>query len=72
MEQHQLSFDLLKPLITETAQKIQFAKPVDVQTGPAVRDDRETMKRHLELLNGSPELQQLYETLSDSIKKTHL
>lgn len=72
MEQHQLSFDLLKPLITETAQKIQFAKPVDVQTGPAVRDDRETMKRHLELLNGSPDLQQLYETLSDSIKKTHL
>ncbi|MET1054645.1 MAG: DUF2520 domain-containing protein [Pedobacter sp.] len=72
LEQHQLKFDLLKPLITETAQKIQNALPSDVQTGPAVRDDQETMKSHLELLEGSPELQQLYETLSNSIKKTHL
>jgi predicted short-subunit dehydrogenase-like oxidoreductase (DUF2520 family) len=72
LEQHQLKFDLLKPLITETAQKIQHAQPFEVQTGPAIRDDQETMRKHLELLGGSPELQQLYETLSNSIKKTHL
>jgi predicted short-subunit dehydrogenase-like oxidoreductase (DUF2520 family) len=71
LEKHQLKFDLLKPLITETAQKIQHAQPFDVQTGPAVRDDQETMRKHLELLEGLPELQQLYETLSNSIKKTH-
>jgi len=72
LEQHQLKFDLLKPLIMQTAQKIQHALPSEVQTGPAVRDDQETMKKHLELLQGSPELQRIYEMLSDSIKKTHL
>ncbi|CAM4391786.1 Predicted oxidoreductase, contains short-chain dehydrogenase (SDR) and DUF2520 domains [Pedobacter westerhofensis] len=72
LEQHHLKFDLLKPLITETAQKIQNAVPAEVQTGPAVRDDQETMKKHLQLLQGSPELQQIYELLSNSIKKTHL
>jgi predicted short-subunit dehydrogenase-like oxidoreductase (DUF2520 family) len=70
LEQHKLSFDLLKPLISETAQKIQNALPADVQTGPAVRDDQETMKKHLELLHSFPRLQDLYVTLSDSIKKT--
>jgi predicted short-subunit dehydrogenase-like oxidoreductase (DUF2520 family) len=70
--QHQLKFDLLKPLIMETAEKIRYARPAEVQTGPAVRDDRETMRKHLELLRDSPELQRIYELLSDSIKKTHL
>lgn len=72
LAQHGLKFDLLKPLILETAEKIRWASPKDVQTGPAVRNDRETMKKHMELLNNSPGLQQIYETLSNSIKKTHL
>ncbi len=72
LEQHQLKFDLLKPLILETAEKVQSALPIEVQTGPAVRNDEETMKKHLEFLKGSPEWQQIYEMLSNSIKKTHL
>lgn len=71
LEKHQLKFDLLKPLILETAEKVQSALPGTVQTGPAVRNDQETIKRHLDLLNGSPELQEIYATLSNSIKKTH-
>jgi predicted short-subunit dehydrogenase-like oxidoreductase (DUF2520 family) len=67
-----LQFDLLKPLILETALKVQGELPIDVQTGPAVRNDVQTMKNHLELLNGSQELQEIYECLSNSIKKTHL
>lgn len=70
LEKHQLKFDLLKPLIMETAEKIQSALPRNVQTGPAVRNDIETMKKHLALLGDSPALQQLYITLSNSIKKT--
>jgi predicted short-subunit dehydrogenase-like oxidoreductase (DUF2520 family) len=66
-----LEFDLLKPLILETASKVQTALPAAVQTGPALRDDQRTMDNHLELLQGSPELQEIYETLSKSIKKTH-
>lgn len=71
LQQHQLKFDLLKPLILETAQKIQSAPPKEVQTGPAVRNDVVTMKKHLDLLKDSPELQGIYEMLSNSIKNTY-
>jgi len=70
LAQHELKFDLLKPLIMETAAKIQYASPAEVQTGPAVRGDEETMRKHLDLLKDSPELQHIYELLSNSIKKT--
>jgi len=72
LEQHGLDFALLKPLIMETAWKVQDAIPFDVQTGPAVRGDESTMERHLSLLNDRTELQDIYKTLSNSIKKTHL
>ncbi|QNK63035.1 DUF2520 domain-containing protein [Pedobacter sp. PAMC26386] len=72
LEQYNLNFDLLKPLILETAEKVQSATPAEAQTGPARRNDQETIKKHLDLLNGSPELQKIYETLSNSIKKTYL
>lgn len=72
MEEHGLNFDILKPLILETAQKIQSASPTSVQTGPAVRGDEKTMLKHLQLLEGQDDLQTIYKTLSESIKKTHL
>ncbi|PTS94308.1 DUF2520 domain-containing protein [Pedobacter sp. HMWF019] len=72
LEQSQLSFDLLRPLILETAEKVQTALPYDVQTGPAVRDDKQTLEKHLELLQDMPELAEIYKTLSKSIKKTYL
>lgn len=72
LEQHGLDFALLKPLIMETALKVQNAVPFEVQTGPAIRQDETTMTRHLSLLADRPELQDIYKTLSNSIKKTHL
>lgn len=72
LEQHQLNFDLLKPLILETAEKVQSSAPNEAQTGPAIRNDQETIKRHLDLLSGTPGLQKIYQTLSNSIKKTDL
>ena len=65
-DQH-LDFDLLRPLIAETALKIQTAEPASVQTGPAVRDDQSTMDKHLELLADDPALSELYGKLSQSI-----
>ncbi|EHQ29404.1 Rossmann-like and DUF2520 domain-containing protein [Mucilaginibacter paludis] len=64
-----LDFNLLKPLILETAQKVMESSPVKVQTGPAIRNDKKTMKAHLGLLDRHPPLQQLYEVLSQSIIK---
>jgi predicted short-subunit dehydrogenase-like oxidoreductase (DUF2520 family) len=66
---HQLDFDLLRPLILETAQKVQERLPADVQTGPAVRRDEITMNNHLELLKDRPGLQQIYTLLSQGIIK---
>jgi len=66
---HDLDFDLLRPLILETATKVQYASPKDVQTGPAIRNDEQTLKKHKELLLKQPQLLTIYQTLSESIKK---
>ena len=66
-----LSFDLLKPLISETARKACISKPLNNQTGPAKRDDRNTIKKHLNLLNQNKELKELYEKITQSIFKLH-
>lgn len=71
LKPNNLDFELLRPLILETAEKVQHDLPVSVQTGPAVRNDEQTITKHLELLEGKPHLQEIYQTLSNSIKKTH-
>lgn len=72
LAQHHLHFDLLRPLIMETAEKVQSATPAEVQTGPAIRNDQETMRNHLDLLKDAPELQQMYQMLSLRIKNSSL
>lgn len=62
-----MDFNLLKPLITETASKVIEMDPAAAQTGPASRDDSEVVRSHVELLNDHPELQKLYTFVSDSI-----
>lgn len=64
---HGLDFDLIRPLILETAQKVMEHRPADVQTGPAVRHDVRTMEKHLELLRDHPALAGLYELISSRI-----
>ena len=53
----------------ETAEKVQSADPAKVQTGPAIRNDENTMAMHQQLLKGEPQLQQLYFLLSQGIIK---
>ena len=69
LARHQLDFNLLRPLIKETALKVQDNLPTEVQTGPAVRNDEKTMAAHLNLLQNNTEWQQLYAMLSQSIIK---
>ena len=45
-----MDFSILRPLILETAQKVQADLPLAVQTGPAVREDTGTMDAHLQML----------------------
>jgi predicted short-subunit dehydrogenase-like oxidoreductase (DUF2520 family) len=69
LAKHNMEFELLRPLILETAQKVQDHLPAEVQTGPAIRNDKNTMAIHLQMLNGEPEMKNLYELLSQAIIK---
>lgn len=68
--EHHLDFDLLKPLILETAHKIETLSPEEAQTGPAIRNDQKTIEYHLELLTNE-RYQEIYKTLTKSIQTTH-
>jgi predicted short-subunit dehydrogenase-like oxidoreductase (DUF2520 family) len=57
----------LKPLILETAKKVQELSAPEAQTGPAKRHDLASMEKHLALLNDHPALQQVYALLSEQI-----
>jgi len=62
---------ILKPLIKETSDKIMNLPPLLAQTGPAIRNDTEIIKKHLDLLSSSPEYQQIYKLLCEDIFNTH-
>jgi len=62
-----VDFNLLKPLILETAARIKNQSPGDVQTGPAVRKDIQTLDKHLRILSNYPKLRTTYMRLTDSI-----
>ncbi len=66
-----LSFDLIKPLILETAQKAILNSPSQTQTGPAKRNDAATIDKHLDLLKSNPQLQNLYAIVSQDIVKMY-
>lgn len=67
MEEHDLAFEMLHPLMEETLVKALQDSPARMQTGPAVRGDMDTLSRHLTLLEKHPALQHLYGALSQSI-----
>jgi predicted short-subunit dehydrogenase-like oxidoreductase (DUF2520 family) len=71
LEQKGLDYELLKPLIAETLNKIEMNSPVSVQTGPAIRGDQATIQAHLKLLKHNPDLAELYVKLSQSIVNLH-
>lgn len=62
------SFDILKPLILETANKIQTLNPAQAQTGPAKRNNQKVIQNHISQLTG--EKKEIYQLISNSIIKT--
>jgi predicted short-subunit dehydrogenase-like oxidoreductase (DUF2520 family) len=67
LQETQLDFDLLKPIILETANKAMQYSPLNVQTGPAIRGDKHILVQHLKMLAQHPEWQRLYEMVSEDI-----
>ncbi len=66
-EENNVPFEVLQPLILETANKITTLKPEAAQTGPALRNDTKTINKHLEFLQQS-NYQELYKLLTQSIQ----
>jgi len=62
-----IDFNILKPLIKETALKIKDLSPKEAQTGPAKRHDRQTIKNHLRIL--PEEYREIYTLLTKSIEQ---
>ncbi|SFD86560.1 Rossmann-like and DUF2520 domain-containing protein [Thermophagus xiamenensis] len=66
-----LSFDFLTPLIQETTRKILTMPPQKAQTGPAIRNDKTVMNKHLEQLKDNPTLKKIYQLMSENIIHYH-
>ncbi len=69
LKKNKISFNILQPLIEETANKIKYNSPSEMQTGPAIRGDKKTMNAHLKLLSKKKLLKEIYKLMSDDIAK---
>ena len=66
-----LPFGIYHSLIRETTEKALQLGPAASQTGPAVRNDRIIIEKHLDLLSFSPLLRDIYGNLTESIQQMH-
>ncbi len=67
LKSRNISFDILVPLIREFFDKVTMMEPWDAQTGPAIREDKGTIKKQLELLDKFPEYKEIYRQITDKI-----
>ncbi len=71
LEEHDIDFELLHPLIVETIDKALNTNPAESQTGPARRGDIRTIQKHLKFLRYEPKLRKIYKLLSASLKENY-
>lgn len=67
-KEHQVPFEILQPLIKETADKIRSLTPDEAQTGPAKRNDKTTIEAHLDFLSDENH-KNIYKLLTQSIQE---
>ena len=72
MKKSGFSYELLKPLILETALKaVECGNPMAAQTGPAVRLNKSVVEKHREMLASNSDLQNIYTSISNHIALMH-
>ena len=73
LSENGIPFSVMLPLIDETMAKIHQCPPMQAQTGPAVRNDLNIIRQHIEQLksNGHNDFAEIYEILSNSIITIH-
>ena len=67
LDKENLDFDVLKPLINETVNKALALQPRYTQTGPAIREDKKIMDKHVEMLGDRDDLIKIYRLMSENI-----
>ncbi len=67
LKSNDLNFELMLPIIQNTIEKLATASPSQLQTGPAIRGDESTLAKHMELLQHTPALKEIYRQLSSTI-----
>lgn len=66
-EENKVPFEILKPLILETVNKVMTLSPAAAQTGPAKRNDTQTIEAHLDFLSNENHAT-IYKILTQSIQ----
>ncbi|MDD5150820.1 MAG: DUF2520 domain-containing protein [Flavobacterium sp.] len=66
-EENKVPFEILKPLILETVNKVMTLSPKEAQTGPAKRNDKQTIEAHLDFLSDENH-STIYKILTQSIQ----
>jgi predicted short-subunit dehydrogenase-like oxidoreductase (DUF2520 family) len=69
LDQEDLDYGMLNPLISETINKALDLDPRVMQTGPAIRKDVKILQEHMKYLQDDPDKKQIYRILSESILK---
>ena len=67
LENANIPFKVMIPLIDETTRKIHQMDPVKAQTGPAIRYDENVINKHLKMLEDHKFMKELYKEMSESI-----
>lgn len=67
--ENKIPFEILQPIIQETANKTAVLSPFKAQTGPAKRNDTKTIEKHKAMLTVNQ--QEIYTLLTKSIYKTY-
>ena len=70
LEKNNIDFSVLYPLINETVAKMKEATPQNAQTGPAIRNDRNIIDKHLSIIDDE-KTKELYSLISSMIHKKY-
>ena len=71
LQENKMDFGMLEPIIRLTAERASSGNAAEMQTGPAARGDKDTMREHLELLSSHPDYKEIYELISLRIVQQH-
>ncbi len=71
-KKHGLPYSSLIPLFKQTINNIEKELPFELQTGPAKRNEIDTIEKHRELLKNEKYLADIYLLFTNQIKNKHL